>query len=797
MQRCSHCLGEVKEGQEIKDNIGGKSVVFCCQSCLQVYRILHETGLQEFYSKRTGWKEGPPEQIEIDPSVFKEFVKTTNNEAQLSITISGIRCASCIWLIEHFLKKDPAIIDIKINYATHRATIRWKPSETTLERVLHKIVSIGYTPRPAVYSEYQASLEAEKKDLLIRFGTSAFFSMQLMLYSVALYAGYFQGIEPIYRRVFQFIAWGLATPVLFYGGYPFIKNSLRGIKQRSINMDILILLGASSAYLYSIFMIFAGKEVFFDTSAMIITLILLGRFLEVSARRKAGEAMEKLIQLQPKDARVIDEKGNTLLKPVSSIKVNQRIEVHPGEKIPLDGKVVSGDSEVDESMLTGESTPSYKTKGSEVFSGTLNLNGKLIIEVTKSLKDSVLTQIIETVQSAQESTAPIQRVADRVVGWFVPAILSIAFMTLFYWFLKTGSLNIALMNSVSVLVIACPCALGLATPLAVMIGSLRASTKGILIKGGDIIEQTAKTEIVFLDKTGTITEGRPSVTDIKTLTDRHILLQYACTAERASGHTIGNAIASLCDNTSLELESIEVLPGKGLVARVCGRSVLIGNLKLMEEYKITIEPEIIGFYEYLLDDGKTVVFVSIDNKLSGVFGLIDNLKADAAKTVKELKKLGLKAVMLTGDNNKVATYIANQAGIEEVHAELNPIEKAQLISMVKKTGKKTMMVGDGINDAPSLTEADVGVAVGRATDIALESSDVVIMKKQLNALSELLLLSRKTMRIIKENLFWAFSYNFIAIPLAVTGTLHPIVAALSMAISSLVVVSNSLRLLRY
>ena len=765
---------------------------------MQVYRILHETGLQEFYQRRTGWKAGPPEITEIDPSVFKDFVKVRDNEAELSITISGIRCASCIWLIEHFLKKDPAITDVKINYATHRAVIKWDTSNATLETILKRILSIGYIPRPAVYSEYQASLEAEKRDLLVRFGTSAFFSMQLMLYSVALYAGYFQGIEHIYRKAFQFIAWALATPVLFYGGYPFIKNSIRGLRQRSINMDILILLGSLSAYLYSVFMIFADREVFFDTSAMIITLILLGRFLEVSARRKAGEAMEKLFQLQPKDARLVEPDGHTKMKPVSSIKAGQKIEVHPGEKIPLDGKVLYGDSEVDESMLTGESKPVYKSTGSEVFSGTLNLNGKLTIEVTRPLKDTVLSQIIEAVQAAQARSAPIQKVADRVVGWFVPAILSVSVLTFLYWFLKTNAVNTALMNSVSVLVIACPCALGLATPLAVLIGSLRASSKGILIKGGDILELTSKTSVVFLDKTGTITEGRPSVTDIKAFVDEKTLLQYACVAEQASGHTIGNAIASLCkEKTDLTLDTLEVLPGKGVKAIINQTSVLIGNISLIKDHGITINHEAMQFYKKLLDDGKTAVFAAIGNCLAGIFGIIDNLKSDAKEVVENLRNIKLKTIMLTGDNHKVASYIAERAGIEEVHAELDPLKKAEIISKVKSSGKVTMMAGDGINDAPSLTEADIGVAVGRATDIALESSDVVIMKKELMGLYELIRLSRACMKIIKENLFWAFSYNLVAIPLAVSGTLHPIVSALSMAISSLVVVSNSLRLLRY
>ncbi|RMG71694.1 MAG: heavy metal translocating P-type ATPase [Nitrospirae bacterium] len=534
MARCSHCLSDIRKDGEIVEEIDGKRLSFCCQSCASIYRILHNAGLEEFYRRRTGWSPGPPEETKTDPSLFYDYLKGERGHRVLELTISGIRCASCIWLIEHYLKKEQAIEDIRINYATHRARIRWDDQKLSLDRLLNLISSIGYTPRPGIYSEYQEALEREKKDLLIRFGTSCFFSMQLMLYSVALYAGYFQGIEPVYKRTFQFIAWALATPVLFYGGAPFIRNTLSSIKHRSLNMDVLILLGSGSAYLYSVLMLLKGREVYFDTASMIITLILLGRFLEVSARRKAGQALQRLIELQPTDARLITPEGKPLFLPVSSIKRGQRIEVQPGEKIPLDGIVVEGEAEVDESMLTGESRPSRKTLNSEVFAGTLNINGRLVIEVSRLLKDTVLSQIITAVEEAQSRKAPVQSLADRVVGWFVPLVFSISVLTFLFWFIKTSSIEPSLMNAVSVMVIACPCALGLATPLAVLIGSLRASTKGILIKGGDILEQAAKTEVVFIDKTGTLTEGKPSVTDIKAFINRDDLIYLSCVAEASA-----------------------------------------------------------------------------------------------------------------------------------------------------------------------------------------------------------------------------------------------------------------------
>ncbi len=797
LARCKHCLSEIKEGSEVVEEIDGRELRFCCQSCAGVYRILHNSGLDEFYERRTGWSPGPPDDIKIDPSVFSDYIKGDPGEREIDLTISGIRCASCIWLIEHFLKKEPSIIDIRINYATHRAKIKWNDQQLSLEALLNLIKSIGYTPRPGIYSEYQEGLEKDKRDLLIRFGTSAFFSMQLMLYSVALYAGYFQGIEPVYKRVFQFIAWALATPVMFYGGAPFIRNTLYGLKQKSINMDSLILLGAGAAYLYSIVLIFKGGEVFFDTSAMIITLILLGRFLEASARRKAGETLQKLIELQPSNARLIDDDGRARFVAASSVVADMTVEVHAGEKIPLDGVVIEGEAEVDESMLTGESKPVSKKPRDNVFAGTLNMNGRLIIKVTKPLKESLLSQIIDAVEEAQSRKAPVQGMADRVVVWFVPAILSISIITFLYWYLNKGSINTSFMNAISVLVVACPCALGLATPLAILIGSLRASAKGILIKGGDILEQAAKADILFIDKTGTLTEGKPSVTDIKTFVDKELLLRLSCAAESASGHSIGNAIMNLCKNSDIKPEQFRAIAGKGIKAVVDGKAVLIGNRALMMENNIKISSEVDTYENNLSSQGKTVVFVAIDGMLSGVFGIVDALKPDAPETIRSIKDMGIKTIMLTGDNYDVARYIGHEAGISNIHAELNPLQKADKIKEAKAEGKITMMAGDGINDAPSLTEADVGIAAGRATDVALESADIVIMKKELVGLTELIWISRATLKIIKQNLFWAFSYNLVAIPLAVSGMLHPIVSAASMAISSLVVVSNSLRLLRY
>ncbi len=797
---CNHCLAEVEENSAIYETIDGQQHVFCCKGCQGVFHILHDAGLEDFYTRRRGWIPGPPDETEIDPAVFSGHIRESDSQREIEVHLDGIRCASCVWLIEHYLGKLPGVTEIRINYATHRARIRWKAEASGIEEIIKAIRSIGYTPRPAHSSDLQEAMRRETRDLLIRFGTAAFFSMQLMLYTVALYAGYFQGIEEFYRRTFQFIAWGLATPVLFYSGAPFLRNTLRGIRNRTINMDFLIFTGSFAAYAYSVVMIFTGGEVFFDTSAMIVTLILLGRFLESSAKSKAGEAIAALLVLQPPEARLVvsGAKDEKKMVPVGILNPGDVVEVRPGERVPVDGIVTGGRAEVDESMLTGESRPSEKTVGSEVFAGTMNMNGRLVIEVSRTEKETVLSGIIRAVEEAQMRKAPVQALADRVVGWFVPMVFSIALGTFVYWFMRYGDISTALMNSVSVLVVACPCALGLATPLAVLIGSTSASGKGILIRGGDVLERTSRVKSIIFDKTGTLTRGRPVLTDLVPAEEGgESLLRYAASLEAASEHSVGQAIRHACREDLYEVRDFLSLPGLGISGRVNNHEVLVGNIRLFSDQGVDIPAALVQKYEELAGEGKTVVFCAIDGRLKGLFAVSDILREDAAETMEKLKERGLSVMMVTGDNRKVAEAVASRAGITEVVSEVTPLEKAEVIKRLKEEkGTMIMMVGDGINDAPALTEADAGVSLGSATDIAIESADVVIVRERLILITDLINISRRTFSVIKGNLFWAFSYNFIAIPLAVTGALHPIVSAVSMAFSSLVVVGNSLRLRR-
>ena len=795
--RCDHCLLEMRPEAAVTADFEGETKYFCCHGCLGVYELIHKESLDTFYSSRCGWTPGPPEKTSVDQAAFKDSVRRAGTKSSIDMVLSGIRCASCVWLVEKFLMKMDGIFSARVNYATHRLTIEWDERKIPLRDVLEGIRTIGYIPRPYRKNAFNEALIREKNDLLLRFGTAVFFSMQLMLFITALYAGFFQGIEEQYKQSFQFIAWTLATPVLFYSGYPFLKNALRAIRKRSFNMDVLIALGSFSAYAYSIAMIFRGGEVYFDTSAMIITFILLGRFLEAGSRLKAGTTLTSLIEMQPKEARLVAKSTETSVVSLDEIHADDTIEVLAGEKIPLDGTVIEGESEINESMLTGESIPAFKSKGGEVFAGTIVLNGRLVIQVSGEENDTVLSKIIRTVEDAQSRKAPIQAIADRTAGYFVPVVMFFAVSAFLYWKFTTTDTAIAFMNAVSVLVVACPCALGLATPLAILLGTSSAAKKGILVKGGDIFETVSRTNCVVLDKTGTITSGTPSVTEVVSVTNKDELLRYAASLEKFSEHPAGKAIVQAYDGGLFEVIGFRVVPGKGVKGTIDGKVCLAGNRDFMLENNVFLSPDAEEAFEQLTGRGKTVVFIAIDSVLAGFIGLIDDVRDDASTLVDTLKKSRIRVRMLTGDAPNVARYVASQCGIDNIEAGLNPVEKATVIQSIKSRGNNVIMVGDGINDAPALIEADTGISLGHASDIALESAGVVILQDNLNLIALLIDGSRRCFGVIRQNLFWAFSYNLIALPLAVAGYLHPIISALLMASSSLVVVGNALRLRKF
>jgi Cu2+-exporting ATPase len=812
MLECDHCSLPIAETQAVFDEMNGQKKVFCCTGCREVFRFISGEGLSDFYDRReTSWTPGPPDEKPVELSAFSDNLKTFGDQTEIDIMIDGIRCASCIWLIEKILLRTDGVTYARVNYATHKAKIRWGGT-TDIVNILTRLKSIGYSPRPLAVEAYEEEMKAQQRELLVRFGTAAFFSMQLMLYSVALYAGYFQGIGEKTRLTFQLISLGLATPILFYSGTPFIRGAARGLRNFSFTMDLLIVTGAGSAYFYSVYQIISGGEVYFDTAAMIITLILLGRYIETGAKGRASEVVTRLLSLNPKEAVVVRGQGQGaggrefVTVPVASIQAGDLVQIKPGERIPLDGTVSDGESEVDESMLTGESKPVSKMPGSDVFSGTQNLYGSLIFNVKQTGENTVLSHIIRTVENAQARRAPVQAIADRVVGYFVPAVILLSCGTFIFWITYGRLLTPALMNAVSVLVIACPCALGLATPLAVLIGTTKSASRGILIKGGDIIERAKDIDTVVLDKTGTITVGRPHLAfyaGIGIPDDE--ALRLSSSLERHSEHSIARAIVNTGSSpASIPVSEFTAHPGKGISGTMNGKRVLVGSRAFIESESPMDDLEnaagggLTARTKQWESSGSTVVYLAYDGKPSGIFVISDEIRGDAGKSVLDMQKTGYDVMMITGDVPETALAVAEEAGLgrDSVMARKSPVEKAEAIQKMQRQGKVVLMVGDGINDAPALVQADVGMAMGRATDIALESADIVLMRGSLGLVRDSLRLSRKICRIIRQNLFWAFAYNIVALPLAVMGLLHPIVAALSMTFSSLSVVGNSMRLRR-
>ena len=796
MLRCDHCLIEFPEREAVHDEVRGQQKVFCCRGCQGVFRLINDEGLDDFYRRRKGWLPGPVAAAPVDVSAFAGNLRPAGSEIETDIVLDGIRCASCVWLNEKVLHRTPGVTFAQVNYATHRLRLRWDPQQTGLETILRRITSIGYTPKPSVARAFEEEQRKASRDLLTRFGTAGFLSMQLMVFSAALYAGYFQGIDPGLKDLFHWIELALTTPVVFYAGWPFLAGAARGIRNFAFNMDVLIAAGAGSAYLYSIYQMFAGGEVFFDTAAMIITLILLGRFLEAGAKRKASEAISRLLSLAPQEARqVID--GKRLMMPVSGIKAGDLVEVVPGEKMPLDGIVQEGASETDESMLTGESRPVAKGPGAEVFAGTLNLYGTFVYAVTRTGHDTVLSRIIRAVEDAQARRAPVQAVADRVVGWFVPLVVIVSIGTAAFWLFRGAGPEQAIMNAVSVMVIACPCALGLATPLAILTGTSFGASRGILIKGGDVIERAKDIDTVVFDKTGTVTEGRPKLIAYQGLGmgDAEALL-IAASLERTSEHSLGKAIVQAAGGMKLhDVADFVAVPGKGVQGTIGGKRAVVGNREFVAAHDAhgSGNAEMETRAQRFEADGATIVFLGYGGNRAGMFAIADAPRPEAAEAVALLEGGGFRTIMLTGDGQSTADAVARSVGIEDVKARRTPAEKAEDLRAMRAAGRACAMVGDGINDAPALVEADVGIAMGRATDIALESADMVLLGRDLRLVSQAIGLARTTFSVIRQNLFWAFFYNVVTIPLAVMGILHPIVAAGAMALSSLSVVGNSLR----
>jgi len=719
------------------------------------------------------------------------------------IKISGMSCAACATKIEKRLNKIEGIVKATVNLATEKAIVEYDSSNIGISDIITAIEKSGYKAKPI----NEKDTGQEKEDGLKRLTIELFISIVLTLPLVVAMILNLLDIEIklLHSKYFQLL---LATPVQFIIGFRFYRNAYKAVKAKAPNMDVLIAMGTTAAYFFSIYNAFftkinqdmSMKQLYFEASAVIITLILLGKYLETVAKGRTSEAIKKLIALGAKTARVIRD-GIEIDIPIDEVHVGDIIVVKPGEKIPVDGEIIEGSSAVDESMLTGESMPVDKKAGDYVIGATINRFGTFKFRATKVGKDTVLSQIIKLVEEAQGSKTPIQKIADKVAGVFVQVVLIIAIITFLIWSFIVGDFRQGIISAVAVMVIACPCALGLATPTAIMVGTGKGAEAGILIKNGESLEMAYKLNTIVFDKTGNITKGKPEVRDILSLKGMNDMegLKLTAIAEKVSEHPGGIAIYEKGKNEFEDLpdpDKFEAVPGKGILAIVEDKQVCVGTKKFIEEKGIETkdaENEI----NRLEEEGKSTVLVAVDNHLIAVLAVADTIKEEAKEVIDNLINMKLDVYMITGDNKKTAKVIAKQVGIFNVLAEVLPENKAEEIDKLKKQGKIVAMVGDGINDAPALATADIGIAVGSGTDIAIETASIALMRGNLKTIPLAIKLSKQTMKKIMQNLFWAFIYNIIGIPFAAFGLLNPIIAGGAMAFSSVSVVTNSLSLRRF
>ena len=732
-----------------------------------------------------------------------------------TFNVTGMSCASCARTVENALNKNK---DIKasVNIATEKVNIEYDENKYNFEKIKKIVENSGYGLVETLNEEEKMQMYEDKiKSLRNKLILAAVFAIPLMYISM----GHMMGIHlpdivnPKKNAAIYSIVQLLLTIPVVYAGKDFFIHGFKNLVRKSPTMDSLIAMGASAAIIYSLYATYmtitADPEyhmnLYFESAGTIITLILLGKLLEARTKGQTSSAIKKLIGLQPKKAKII-ENGVEKEVLIENIKVGDIIVVKPGEKIAVDGKIVNGNTSVDEAMITGESIPVSKNIGDKVIGGSINKNGSIQFEATEIGKDTVLSQIIKLVEEAQGSKAPISRMADIVAGYFVPIVIMIATITGIVWFISGSGLTAALTFFISVLVIACPCALGLATPTSIMVGTGKGAENGILIKSGEALETAHKIKTVVLDKTGTITKGKPVLTDLKVYNsfDENEILQLAASAENNSEHPLAEAIVNGAKEKNVEFKQYDkfrAMPGYGIRAVIDEKEIQIGNRKLMASRKISTEAAEKD-YEILSNEGKTPMFISVNNELAGLIAVADVVKETSKEAVEKMHKLGLKVIMLTGDNEKTAKYIAKEVGIDRVIAEILPFQKSEEVKKLQEAGEFVAMVGDGINDSPALAQANVGIAIGSGTDVAIESADIVLIRNDLNDVAGAIALSKATITNIKENLFWAFFYNVIGIPFAAGifyaffngPKLDPMIAAFAMSLSSVSVLMNALRL---
>lgn len=711
-----------------------------------------------------------------------------------TILVEGMTCSACSSRVEKVLSKLDGMLAANVNLSNNKATVEYKPGILTDDIILAAIEKAGY--KGEVEKERNLDREKELREAEIKsLKTSFFISLVLTIPLFSAMFFHMAGVHNILSNGWFQLA--LATPVQFIIGYRFYKGAYNSLRGGGANMDVLVAMGTSAAYFYSIYNLLRGSsDFYFESSAVIITLILLGKTFEAVAKGKTSEAIKTLMGLQPKTARVIRDNEELDIE-IEKLVVGDIILVRPGEKVPVDGLIVEGHSAIDESMITGESLPVDKTVGDKVVGATINKLGAFKFEATGIGEDTVLSQIIQLVEDAQGSKAPVQRLADKISGVFVPIVVGIALLTFLVFTFGFNDFNRGLLNAVAVLVIACPCALGLATPTAIMVGTGKGAEKGILIKSGEYLEKAHNIDTVVFDKTGTITKGEPELTDIMSFgLDEREALRIIASVEKSSEHPLGQAIVKRAEEDKLDFykpEGFSAIAGMGIRAIVEGDTILVGNRRLMNENKIDVKPFEADLSK-LEEEGKTAMLMAKNNEIAAIVAVADTIKESSLNAINELKDMGIDIYMITGDNERTAKAIGRQVGISNIYADVLPENKAEVIEEIKTKGKDVAMVGDGINDAPALASAHIGFAIGTGTDVAMEAADITLMSGDLEGVVTAIRLSKRTMKTIKQNLFWAFFYNVIGIPIAALGFLNPMIAGGAMAFSSVSVVTNSLRL---
>ncbi len=792
--KCTHCQLEFDETVMITEE-KNPDVYFCCNGCQGVYHLLKDDGLESFYEKMGNATIAPPLESDdnadnFDLESFKErYIKRTSEGfSKVDLVIEGIHCAACVWLNEKILDDTDGVLEASINFTNNKAKIVWDEETIKLSEIITKIRSIGYNAYPYDQSAEDVKASSAQRDYFMRMAVAIFGSMNVMMIGVAKYAGYFSGIKAENLHLVHLAESLFATIVLFYSGWIFFRGAYYGLKNRIVNMDLLVSGGALITYIYSLTILFGAEgHSYFDSVTMIITFVLVGKYLEVLGKKSAVDAMDRIKSQVPLEATVVKD-GVKKVVALDSIVVGDVIEVKHGEKASVDGKSIVDIATYDESSISGESLPVEKERGDSIYSGTINSGMVMRYEATKNYANSTLSKMVNLLEDSLASKPKIEEMTNELSKYFSLTIILLALFTYLGWYLYSGDLEKALIITISVIVIACPCALALATPIASLIGISWATEKGLLFKEAKFIETFAKATTVIVDKTGTVTEGKLMVkSESNSLSDENLSLLYALVD--SSTHPVSKAIKKyLEDNFSkikkIEVEKIEQVHAQGIRAVFNGHQLLGGNRKLLEEHGINVT----------LESLHTIYHFAVDGILLTSFELEDTIKKDTKELIAYFKKIGVETIMATGDHKRVAQRVADEVGIECVYSEMSPLEKAELLTRLKDEGKIVVMVGDGINDALALSRADVAIAMGSGADVALAISDVVVLNDSLKGVKNSFIISRRTYKFIKQNLLLSLIYNIITIPLAMAGFVIPLVAALSMSLSSLLVVGNSMRI---